>query len=53
MFSGHGLEVRRGGVGPLQQIIEAGVEMAGGDAVQHIREIRLRIHPAQFAGFDQ
>jgi hypothetical protein len=27
--------------------------MAGGDAVQHIREIRLRIHPAQFAGFDQ
>jgi hypothetical protein len=53
MFSGHGLEVRRGGIGPRQQIIDLGVEMAGGDAAEHVREISLRIHPAQFAGLDQ
>jgi putative transposase len=53
VFSGHGLEVWRGGIGPRQQIIDLGVEMAGGDAAQHVREIGLRIHPAQFAGLDQ
>jgi hypothetical protein len=53
VFSGHGLEVWRGGVGPRQQIIDAGVEMAGDDAVQHISEIGLRIHLAQFARLDQ
>lgn len=30
--SGHGLEVWRGGIGPRQQIIDAGVEMARDDA---------------------
>jgi hypothetical protein len=53
MFSGHGLEVWRGGISPRQQIIDAGVEMAGGDAVQHVSEIGLRIHLAQFACLDQ
>jgi hypothetical protein len=53
VFSGHSLEVWRGGIGPRQQIIDAGVEMAGDDAAQHVREISLRIHPAQFAGLDQ
>jgi hypothetical protein len=53
VFSGHSLEVWRGGIGPRQQIIEAGVEVAGNDAAQHVGKISLRIHPAQFAGFDQ
>jgi hypothetical protein len=53
MFSGHGLEVRRGGIGPRQQIIDLGVEVAGGDAAEHVREISLRIHTTQFAGLDQ
>ena len=53
MFSGHGLEVWRGGIGPWQQIIDAGVEMAGDDSAQDVGEISLRIHPAQFAGLDQ
>ncbi len=37
--SGHGLEVWRGGIGPRQQIIDLGVEMAGDDAAQDVGEI--------------
>lgn len=41
MFLGDGLEVRRGGIGPRQQIIDAGVEMASGDAVEHVSRANL------------
>jgi hypothetical protein len=53
LFSGRGLEVQRGGIGPRQQVIDLGVKMAGDAAGQHVCEIGLRIHSAQFAGLDQ
>lgn len=50
MFSGHGLEWRRG-VGPGQQVVELALRMACNDAGDDVSEVSVRVDAVELGGF--
>ena len=53
MFSGHGFERGRCGIGPRQQVVDLAIEMAVDDPGDDVGEIGVRLGPAELAGFDE
>jgi hypothetical protein len=53
VFSGHGLERGRCGIGPRQQVVDLTIEMAVDDPGDDVGEIGLRLDSAELAGFDE
>ena len=53
MFSGHGPEFWRFGIGPRQEIIEAALGMAADDAGDDVGEVAVRLNVEELASFDQ
>ena len=53
MFSGHGLDFGRGGVGPGQEVVDLAVGMAVDDPGDDVGDVGLRIDDVEFAGLDQ
>ncbi len=53
MFSGHGLELGRGGIGPRQELVEAAVGVAVDDAGDDVGQVSVRLDANQFTGLDE
>ena len=53
MFSGHGLEVGSGGIGPGQELVDAAVGVAVDDAGDDVGEVGVRLDADELAGLDQ
>ena len=53
MFSGHGFECARVGVGPGQELIQPAIGVAVRNTGEHVGQIALRINAVKFARFDQ
>jgi hypothetical protein len=53
VFSGHGFEGLRGGVGPRQQLIEAALWVTVHDAGDDVGEIAVGLNTIELAGLDQ
>lgn len=53
MFSGHGLKLGSGDVGPRQEIIDLAVWVAVDDLGEHVGQVAERLDAVQLAGLDQ
>src|SRR6266702_7336199 len=53
MFSGHGLERGRSGIGPGQELVEATVWVAIDDAGDDVGQVSVRLDVNQLAGLDE
>lgn len=50
MFSGYGLKLWRGDVGPGQEIVDLAVQVAVDDPREHVGEVAERLDVVQLAG---
>src|SRR5882762_9645914 len=53
MFSGHGLEIGRGGISPGQKLVESAVGVAVDDAGDDVGQVGVRLEANQLAGLDE